>query len=755
MNESNVPNGVTKKTDNSNEKRSMNYVDPKILNEINITTKKFEKIIKRTYGSLEGFDEVIKKATKTDIDRIKKIKDTTAKFDKELKAIENEFGKDSEQYKEHSQVVKKQLNDLKKESKELALKTNRDFMIQSFKNETKQHEIKFMDNEFVKNNNLASVNNDYYSQLEKLKTSGFDTYGEGFENNKDYKKALMNLNESYIKDMKDAWKEDFKENHKVLGEVAEGVKDTFDRNKESLQGLLGPLNLFIAPLQEFFGGFGKVFKFLGGGIRKLFGKGIKKNPNATDVMKSGAFGVGALYIGNILKNQMGDDKGDKKEKIFDKLKEMLGFKGGAGGAMSGLLGKVKGLLTNPVTYIVAGVIWMAVDAIRGIFKADEWGVSKVSAGIGGALGGMDKGIKGAFKNMGKWALIGAGVGTLICPIVGTIAGGLIGGAIGGILGYIGGEKIANFFEPIVQWFKDTVVTSFKELFDDMLGISKIKAIFSSDEPMGKKLGKFVIQHFKTIIMLPFKFLSFGPRLWAKVFKKTTQGKDFKKSISDFGSKIWEGLKDFGSGLWEGVKDIFNGVKESPVGQFVSNLFSGISEGVNKFFSKFSIGNWIESYIIEPIKNALGMIGDFFGFIADNWDWKHPIVSMTTIFGGFKADEKTGLSQFDVWRSEKNADVRTDISVDDAIIRTDGSVIKTNPQDTLVALKNIPLSLDKVRKDNTENLNSSLINSNNNEINDKLNSIIDVLSKLLDKDVQVNLPPQTRGDLDLVMSGALV
>ena len=128
------------------------------------------------------------------------------------------------------------------------------------------------------------------------------------------------------------------------------------------------------------------------------------------------------------------------------------------------------------------------------------------------------------------------------------------------------------------------------------------------------------------------------------------------------------------------------IKESPVGKFVEDLFSKISDGMTKFFNENPVGVWVKSSIITPIQKALGTIGDFFGFISDNWDWKHPIDSMTSIFGGFKEDKKTGLSEFDIWQSAKYANIS---SVDDAIIRTDGSVIKTNPKDTLVALKDIP------------------------------------------------------------------
>ena len=83
----------------------------------------------------------------------------------------------------------------------------------------------------------------------------------------------------------------------------------------------------------------------------------------------------------------------------------------------------------------------------------EWSESKVASGMSGLLGGFDSGFKGAFKNMGKWALMGFGIGNIICPVVGGIIGGLIGGAIGGILGWIGGEKISKALESVGTFFK--------------------------------------------------------------------------------------------------------------------------------------------------------------------------------------------------------------------------------------------------------------------------------------------------------------
>ena len=756
----------------NNDSKRMEYVDPNTIANINKMTKKYEMYIKNVYGTLEGFEDAIKKATETAIKSQENEEKIKTKFNNELNALAETFGESSKEFKTHLSIAKKEMKLAKNESKETLLNIKKDFIKQSFKNESKQNEIKFLNNKFAKNNNLADTSNEYYNQLEKLKSDALDVYGEGFENNKEYKKALLNLNDEYAKNMKDAWKEDFKENHKVLGGIASGIKDTFDRNKETLQGLLGPLNLFIAPLKDFFGGFGAIFKFVGGGVKKLFGKFTKKNPTASDVLKSGAFGVGALYIGSKLEKLLGETNGEDKEGIFGKLKNNLlgklglGENTGWGGILKGggkkLLGGASKFLTmghGAVAGglgIVGGGALMAKDAIKGVQMAGqgEWSESKVASGMGGLLGGFDSGFKGAFKNMGKWALMGFGIGNIICPIVGGIIGGLIGGAIGGILGWIGGEKISKALESVGTFFKGVFTKTMEGLkkawtkTKEFAKLAKDKTIMKSKQ-VKEAIGTFISSSTKAI----------GEKV----------GK-----MKDFASNVWGGLKNLGSEAWSSFKDgtlftnfipdllnkikdkLFEGwnmLKESPLGQFVQKLFENIQSGMEKFFNENPIGKWLDSHIIAPIKNAFGQMGAWFSYIGDAFskDGITGALSAMTV-GMIKKDKSTGLTDFEAYKQN----LLNPTNVDDAIIRTDGSVIKTNPKDTLVALKDVPLSMEQVRSDTTKNLNSSLNSLGSDKtLEKKLTTIIDVLSKILDKDIQVNLPPQTRGDLDMIMSGGMI
>jgi hypothetical protein len=142
--------------------------------------------------------------------------------------------------------------------------------------------------------------------------------------------------------------------------------------------------------------------------------------------------------------------------------------GGLGKLFGPQLIKVLGKI-GPIAMIVAGISMAIEDGITSMLSSSDWGTSKTSAFLGGFFGGSaDGGIKNAFTNAGKWALIGAGVGSFI-PVVGTIAGGLIGAVIGGILGFIGAEKLAKSFDGIGIWFSEKftslIIDPIKNIWD--------------------------------------------------------------------------------------------------------------------------------------------------------------------------------------------------------------------------------------------------------------------------------------------------
>lgn len=187
----------------------------------------------------------------------------------------------------------------------------------------------------------------------------------------------------------------------------------------------------------------------------------------------------------------------RKKGLLDRGKDALGKAGGAIGKVGKGIGSIVASLGKSLfkvipaalaglsgpALIAGGLIWMAMDGIAGYFKSDEWGVSKLSGTVGAIMGGTGEGMTNAFKNAGKWALLGAGIGTMAFPGVGTLIGGVIGALLGGILGYFGGKKIARFIDEIGFFIGDmfnSIVFFIKDSFyviEDM--VDKAYSIFDN------------------------------------------------------------------------------------------------------------------------------------------------------------------------------------------------------------------------------------------------------------------------------------
>ena len=178
-----------------------------------------------------------------------------------------------------------------------------------------------------------------------------------------------------------------------------------------------------------------------------------------------------------------------KEMDFGAMKGM-GLAGGIAGLTS-MLGKA---IFSKTTALIMGLAWAIFDGFAG---AKLWG--GIPGFIGGFFGGLHKGVMGMAAGAGKWALIGAGLGSVV-PGVGTMIG-LIGGALfGGFLGWFGGEAITGWInniialptammEKIVEVFtniKNWVVSAVSGYVDWYVDL--VKAIF---EPITSTLRRIV------------------------------------------------------------------------------------------------------------------------------------------------------------------------------------------------------------------------------------------------------------------------
>jgi len=173
---------------------------------------------------------------------------------------------------------------------------------------------------------------------------------------------------------------------------------------------------------------------------------------------------------------------------------LAGLGGGATGAGLGAAMGGLGKMIGPAA-IMAGVAMAIKDGFAGYFKSEEWGTSKVSSTIAGVIAGTKEGWEGALANAGKWAVTGFGIGFMVGGPLGGLAGGLIGGAIGAILGWIGGEKIAKFFDAVGTWasekwdiikvFPGKIWTAIVDTIKGWIGITpegKLPITVAEDEP---------------------------------------------------------------------------------------------------------------------------------------------------------------------------------------------------------------------------------------------------------------------------------
>lgn len=276
-------------------------------------------------------------------------------------------------------------------------------------------------------------------------------------------RELMGL-DKIDKDIRDEANERTREYRQRKLETQENTEEAeYDNKKgitEKLSGLLGKKK------EKGEGFVSKAFEFAAGEAIEHFGERLLKSKAAGKFkgLVKKLFGKKNVIAGELIQDAKGNwryPKGavnDAGEKIGGRFASQTATKAAtaAGGSgASSLAGKFGGNMLGAggaVAALGAGLLWAAVDGIGGAIRAKRWGVSKTSGVIGGVLGGTTKGLVGAFTGMGKWALIGAGIGSFV-PVVGTVIGGVVGGALGAIMGWIGGEKIAKGLDGLVDKLK--------------------------------------------------------------------------------------------------------------------------------------------------------------------------------------------------------------------------------------------------------------------------------------------------------------
>lgn len=282
------------------------------------------------------------------------------------------------------------------------------------------------------------------------------------------------------------------------------------------------------------------------------------------------------------------------------LKELISkiFKGmskGIGGIVTKILPKLTKLLG--AGGLIGSIISLVVDGIAGYFSADDWATSKISATLGGILGGTDKGMWGSIFNGLKWGLIGL---TLGGPI-----GGIAGLIVGGILGYIGGEAIAKFiddmtgklgpmwtelsawfatkWEMVTTWVKDTWNDYVVKPFDDT--VAALGKAFEGF-PWFSEIGKFFNDSWDNWVVKP--------------FDETTE--ELGKFFKDF--KWIDDILTFFKDSWnEWIVEPFN--KMSAKFEKIIDSFPWMDE-IGAFFSD----TW-KKYVSDPFDSAIETVKEAF------------------------------------------------------------------------------------------------------------------------------------------------
>ena len=347
------------------------------------------------------------------------------------------------------------------------------------------------------------------------------------------------------------------------------------------------------------------------GIRTLQTAAVEKLSELVDIIKARFTDLGHAERQAGEQEEVAGKKGFGKESGTElhALKEWMsglelgsikgiGIAGMAGGIAS-MLGKA---IFSGVTALLTGLVWAIFDGMAGM---KEWG--GITGFLGGLFGGLSSGLKGAAAGMGKWALIGFGLGS-INPGVGNIIGMLVGALIGGILGWFGGEKITAFLNKIVA-LPTVMMEKIVEVFTNMkTWVSE--AITGFKERISELAGKIfdpVISTFKKILNVIKSVLNsvidsipdFG-------FDKIKELKEkMKFDIEPEGKAMTEGQA---SGV-DSVENLFKATEAVDDGQVSQENIANINKASDDMIANMNAEDMIKDkgyakYIVKSVNAAV-------------------------------------------------------------------------------------------------------------------------------------------------------
>lgn len=431
-----------------------------------------------------------------------------------------------------------------------------------------------------------------------------------------------------------------KDREKFLEQTTSALTDNIKEVSSNVRdAVLSPLRVVTEPFKNLLGlDLGRVFSSFGEDIKNKLKLG-KKNPTAGDVMKTGAQGTNTLYLANILTEIFGEQDSEDKQKALDNI--LGAFAGGSlGGVISSALGAVGKMVG--IGALIAGVVWMVIDGVKGFFMSDEWGTSKAAGTIGGAIGGTGSGWKNAFANAGKWALIGVGIGMLAGGPLGALIGGVIGAVFGGVLGYFGGEKIAGFLDKLGAGFKkawDKVREVFLSIWNNEF-VTKVRTFIGGTI---KAIWEYTIAPWKKILEGVIEFKDRIMAIWKG------EGSFLKK----LGRSVGEVFMLIPRLIWKAIQGVFTGIKNIFIDIFIGKEVDGeqkkalIKQGW-ELIKDIGIGlfTFFETLVVNIIKKAPQAIADVKTFVNDVvWP------GMRDFFGGMFTSVLGGLTDMGTFVTE--------------------------------------------------------------------------------------------------------
>jgi hypothetical protein len=541
-------------------------------------------------------------------------------------------------YQEELKASKKQVLDLQRE------RNTREEAAESFglSREVIEKSLKVYDESIeMTSKKFLEASKNIAGQLEGF-TSSSSLSDEQISNVKAY--IEMSKNTEDIQEAVEEFSKSSKEPSKMVDTFKSSVSSITD---SLLNSSLGMFSVITSPLEDLLGI--KVNDMIKGGFSKIFKRKEKEEDageflqkkvpaRADNLKRAGLIGSAAVFISESINKLLG-------------RKGVSGEDSGLGDFAAGSLASstVRGL--GPallkgagIASLAGGILWGVIDGIIAVGEADNWGVSKISASLGGFFGGTGEGgdIKDAFKNAGKFAMTGAGVGMLTGGPIGALAGGLAGAVLGGVLGWIGGENIAQFFQGVGDWFKEQLANVKTWLNENTEDIELIK---TSVIQIGRSLFGPLIDGFSSVFSgITFRFNSIKEILGddeLTFWQKTGSiGKEIILGIVEVPYNFVKGgLSSFFGSRWTTMSDILGddeltvwqkigSIGKEIIGGIVDRIVSftdGILIGADATIKLFLNDEWDAKYEIFKTK-----IGEWFSLIID------PIVGgITGFFSGWK------------------------------------------------------------------------------------------------------------------------